>query len=514
MHERLSNQNAMLEEPDRRSLWTKIHIIALVGFLIRLILVFVSDQINYPDEIFQYLEQAHRLEFGYGVIPWEYRYGIRSWILPGLFFGLLHILHALHLDDPNSYIPIIKILLCILSISLIYSSYFIVRNIASENAGRLASLLMCFWYELIYYSSKPTPEVLSAYLLIFSIVFVVVRPTRKNAVLFGFLSALSLILRFQYLPAVFILMILAIFRWDKKDLLIGGIVFVSTIAFAGYIDYLTWGSFFASYYNSYLYNSIYKVSELFGVQSHFHYIIVLARSSIGLFLIFGFLSLLPSKINKTWLLLLCILAIILPHSLIPHKEYRFIFAAIPLFLMLMAIIISDFMPQIKRWKHAHKKILLYFLSSLICLQIANALFLKIPFPGRAYSSIIGRSDNLSAFLFLHKEPDLVAVSNDYSEWYQTGGYYYLHRNVPIYYPDHLKTIQPDSYKLYVSHIMCNRNHGPIPNFRTVFRSGDLEIRKVVSPPDQYIHIDVDTVNILQSGVDGNLPKPTFTPRLN
>lgn len=514
MNKRLNNQNVILEEPDQKSFWAKIHIIALVGFLIRLILVFTSDYIIHPDEIFQYLEQAHRLEFDYGIIPWEYRYGIRSWILPGLLFGLLHTLHAMHLDNPNFYIPIIKMFFCILSISLVYSSYFIVRNIASEDAGRLASLFTCFWYELIYFSSKPTPEVLSAYLLIFSIVFLVVRPTRKNAVLFSFFSALSLILRFQYLPVVFVLMILGIFRWNKKDFLICGIVFIFTVAFAGYIDYLTWGSFFASYYNNYLYNAIYKVSDLFGAESRFYYIKSLISSSKGLFLIFGFLSLLLSKINKTWLLLLCILATIVPHSLIAHKEHRFIFAAIPLFLMLIAIITSDFISQLKHWKYAHKKIILYSLVSLVCLQTINALFLKIPLPGRAYSSTISKSAILSAYLFLYKESDLVAVSNAYSDWSLTGGYYYLHRNVPIYYPDNLKMIQPDTYKLYVSHIICNHNDRPIPDFKTVFRSGDLEIRKVVSPPDQYRDLGIDTVNVLQQGVDGHLPKPTFTPRLN
>ena len=33
---------------------------------------------EYPDEIFQVLEQAHRLAFGNGIIPWEFAEGIRS----------------------------------------------------------------------------------------------------------------------------------------------------------------------------------------------------------------------------------------------------------------------------------------------------------------------------------------------------------------------------------------------------------------------------------------------------
>ena len=37
---------------------------------------------HHPDETIQYLEQAHRIVFGYGVVPWEFRYFIRSWLIP------------------------------------------------------------------------------------------------------------------------------------------------------------------------------------------------------------------------------------------------------------------------------------------------------------------------------------------------------------------------------------------------------------------------------------------------
>ena len=30
----------------------------------------------------QYLEQAHRLVFGAGMVPWEYEQGVRPWVFP------------------------------------------------------------------------------------------------------------------------------------------------------------------------------------------------------------------------------------------------------------------------------------------------------------------------------------------------------------------------------------------------------------------------------------------------
>ena len=46
------------------------------------ILAFNAYSAHAPDEIIQYLEQAHRIVFGYGVVPWEFREFIRSWLIP------------------------------------------------------------------------------------------------------------------------------------------------------------------------------------------------------------------------------------------------------------------------------------------------------------------------------------------------------------------------------------------------------------------------------------------------
>jgi len=43
----------------------------------------------WADEIFQTLEQGHRLAFGYGLVPWEFRVGARSWLLPGVIAGVM-----------------------------------------------------------------------------------------------------------------------------------------------------------------------------------------------------------------------------------------------------------------------------------------------------------------------------------------------------------------------------------------------------------------------------------------
>ncbi|MGB7949351.1 MAG: mannosyltransferase, partial [Candidatus Binatia bacterium] len=145
--------------------WINIHLLALAALVARLVVIFVHDRVYHPDEIFQYLEQAHRLTFGYGYIPWEYRYGTRSWILPGFISGLLFVCRIFGVDDPAVYTTVVKVVFCILSVSLIYSVYIFAREIGGEAAGKLAAIFTCFWYELVYFAHKPLPELLSTYLI-------------------------------------------------------------------------------------------------------------------------------------------------------------------------------------------------------------------------------------------------------------------------------------------------------------------------------------------------------------
>ncbi|HEV8028995.1 MAG TPA: hypothetical protein VGP50_16295, partial [Stellaceae bacterium] len=51
--------------------------LCLLGFLLRLVPVLFYPSLNFPDEIFQTAEPAHRLVFGSGLVPWEFAYGVR-----------------------------------------------------------------------------------------------------------------------------------------------------------------------------------------------------------------------------------------------------------------------------------------------------------------------------------------------------------------------------------------------------------------------------------------------------
>ena len=113
-----AKSNGTSQDTSGASLWGGLYVLLIAGFLVRTVFSLVSDNIHVPDELFQYLEQAHRLVFGYGLVPWEFRFGVRSWITPGLISFWLYLLKAIHLDQPPIYIATIKIFFSFVSTSL------------------------------------------------------------------------------------------------------------------------------------------------------------------------------------------------------------------------------------------------------------------------------------------------------------------------------------------------------------------------------------------------------------
>src|SRR5436190_4398262 len=77
-----------------------------LGFLLSwLPLALAPPIIPNPDELFQGLEAGHRLVFGFGMVPWEFDYGARSWAL-GYLAAIPMSLARLLGQGPGFYLPL------------------------------------------------------------------------------------------------------------------------------------------------------------------------------------------------------------------------------------------------------------------------------------------------------------------------------------------------------------------------------------------------------------------------
>ncbi len=490
--------------------WNGIYLLAAIGFLLRVAFSLASDNIHHQDELFQYLEQAHRLVFGYGYIPWEFRFGVRSWITPFLVSLPLFLLKTLHLDSPAIYIPAVKIFFSLLSTSLIFSTYSIGRNLASETAGRLAAFFCCFWYELIFFAPRPLTDVISGYLLVAAIACSLPKIGNRKPILFGLLIGFSIAIRFHIAPAAAVLVLFVLTRWTKKELLRAGFAFLFVVFTAGFLDYIMWGRFFVSYYNYYLYNIFHGAVYLFG-QHHFtRHFAALVICSAGILAVFGLLSF--ARIRKVWLPFLCASAILLVHLFIARKQYRFVFAVIPLLLTTGAVVLSDLASN----KISPSKRKLFYCASILVFLFVSILGIlnKLPFEQKIYQGtpLYFHANALKAYRFLSGETGVAAVLEAFtSRKTSTGGYYYLHRDVPVYFPEHI-SIEDGKLTEYVSHVICRSDTKNLPGFRSIATFGKIDIRKQTSPPLQYKRLNHYSRNILMPGIDDKY-KPAVQPRL-
>ena len=172
---------------------------------------------------------------------------------------------------------------------------------------------------------------------------------------------------------------------------------------------------------------------------------------IGLFvvltilLIFGLLWLL--SVRRAPLPALMAIAIIGAHSLLGHKEYRFIFPAIPLLLIGVAIGAASIVERVRAARQRT------WTATAIALLLAASTYAGLDFHRQKTPTGLGDQRTatsywtafgapLAAMRELSQRDDVRGLAIDGIEWQFCGGYSWLHHDVPIYFVDHPRTPQP------------------------------------------------------------------------
>lgn len=474
----------------RERAWPMLHVVAAVALSLRLAVAWWSESISHPDHIFQYLEQAHRLVYGYGFVPWEFRFGVRNWLLPGALAALLEALRAVGLDQPTVYIPVLKSVFAALSVSVVYACYAIGRNLFSEDTGRAAAVLVAIWHEMLYHAVLPTPEVLGAYAIVGALALTT--GEGRRAIPVGLLLGISVALRLQYAVPAAALWIFVIIFWGWRSALSVAVSGAAVFAFAGMLDAWSWGIPFVSYYNSVAYNILYGVSDIFGRHHPLQYFYWLIRASLGLHAIAGVYGLLVWK--RSWPILVTIICVLGPHVFVGHKEYRFVFLAVPLLLVLLAALIvsglSRLPPGRAKW-----------LVTITVIGFVSTL-------GGILGGVMKQDGRLLAMLDISRRSDVVAVIDLTDGWWTSGGFYYLHHNVPYYFGTGGRPLT--ELRLLGSHVISPASKAAPPGFRISARYGDVVVLEQVSPPAAYLPLKDDR-EPPQPRVDDTFT-PTVRPR--
>ena len=236
--------------PDERP-WKYLLPVLALAFAARAGIALSGDFVLHPDEIMQYLEPAHRLVFGNGAAFWEYVFGARSWLVPGLVAGVLTLFDAVGLGEPAWYVGGVKLLFCTISLLVPAGMYSFARGHFGEAAARAALLAGAFWYELAGFAHKPMTEFVATALLV-SLLALCVRPAPDRARVVGTMALLAVLvaaIRVQYAPlALFILGLFFLRTRKKLQLTLAASAFLAGV---GLFDAITWD---AGLFHSYIVN--------------------------------------------------------------------------------------------------------------------------------------------------------------------------------------------------------------------------------------------------------------------
>jgi GPI mannosyltransferase 3 len=299
-----------------------------LAFALRLASMTLTPNIEHPDEVFQVLEPAHRLVFGSGVVPWEFKLGIRSWLFPGVVAGLMSLVGRVS-DDPTTIMTAVGLLMILSSLLVVYCATMWGYWARGLPGATCCGLVTATWFDLIYFAPHSLTEVLAAHFLVLGMYLGI--PGRRveswwqlfwSGVCLGF----AFVLRFHIGPAIAVVSIFIAGREARSrwlPLSLGG---AAVITGAGVLDAVTWSTPFQSISLNLYVNMIDHVSAEFGVQPMYLYIGALAVYWSGAFLLIIGTALLGAR--RLPAALAAFVAIVFSMSLIPHKEYRFIYPAL------------------------------------------------------------------------------------------------------------------------------------------------------------------------------------------
>lgn len=410
--------------------WLGRHALALIialALALRLALIAVPA-FHHPDEIFQYLEPAHRLVTGYGIVTWEWREGIRGWFLPVLLAGPMAISDWLW-PGSAAYLPIIRGLLALASLSIVLSAYAI-GNAISRFHGLVAAFVAAVWFELVYFSGHTLSEPISYALLLpaAAILWRAETASRKALVVAGFLLGIAVVIRFQHLPAIAILVALTCkvrFREVWLPVAIGGAL---ALALGGVVDLAFGVAPYSWAFRNFATNALEGRSEAFGVSNPLYYpgfalIYLWQSASIPI------VALAAVAVRRYPALFVAALVNILVHSLIGHKEYRFILMSTSIVVLFFSLGLADVLEYIGG-RNARRQRTVLVAGALVWVV---ALSVSLSAGERFRYEWMSRRPSLLAMQSVNRIEALCGLGLVQMRFFDSGGYTYLDRRIPIHW---------------------------------------------------------------------------------
>ncbi|HEY1588527.1 MAG TPA: hypothetical protein VGG00_02245, partial [Rhodanobacter sp.] len=355
--------------------------------------------------------------------------GARSWLLPGVIAGVMRLTSVVS-TDPMLYVRATRTLCIVLSLSVVYVGYQLGLRLDSRRGAIVTGLICAIWFELIYFAPVVLSEVVATHCAIVAVwlgetVGEDARRDKWRRVVAGGLFGLAMLLRMQYAPALLAAALwqyrLDVRRWGWVAL--GGLVVA--VPLGGVLDTLTWGMPFQSLWLNLARNSTQGLASSWSTQPWSYYL-EFEWATWQLAVPLAIVGVLGAWRAPAFALMA--LVVFVTHSLVPHKEYRFIYLA----LAYAPIFVGLGITTVVRWIEQHRS------ASVARAWLAALLTFAAGASGYAgtHGILAARFHWLRAdvevFLAAHGRSDLCGLGVKGLPKFATGGYTYLNRDVPLY----------------------------------------------------------------------------------
>lgn len=456
-------------------LWLVVIAVAAGGGM-RAVAAVLNRGIYWPDEIYQTLEPAHWLVFGYGLHPWEYIQGARGWALPGAVALIFKASQLAGLGQAGAYLALVRTAFAVVGVLTVLATYRLARRLGASTLAAAAGTAVCaLWAPMVYFAPRAMAETASALPVVVGLSLALPPDaSRRSRLLGSALLGLAVLLRLH--SALFCLALLAIWiaRRDLKASIDVALVLLASAVVLGFVDWVTWGGWFQSAI-VYLRFSLSGGSEAWGRQPIGYYFTTL----IGLPGLVAFLLLPLALLGgvRSRALIAVTAIFLLAHSVVPHKELRFIVPAIPPLCALAALGLE----QIRR---TMSQTIVLAAGALL---LAASVFSAVTIPQLTFRDLGAYLDSRpqasawddsapvnSLILAAGRQADLCGLRIYGPSLPWTGGYSYLNRRVPLYAIDKPPP-GPGPYNYAIV-------QGPVPPAAAVEASGRWTLVKTAAGP--------------------------------
>lgn|GEM_PF-1451831 len=432
------------------------------------------------DEIFQTIEVGHRITFGRGFLAWEWREGVRSYIMPAFFALLYRFFDVVGVRDPLLLAVCIKSFLAVLHAVGWAFLFPLLSFIVSPSRAFTVALFSALLYGGAFISVRTLGESVSIPFLIISLFFAqaaIERNISKSACLAGLFAGVAFAFRFQAIFFVMGIFAVLFIASPRRYLMTASfsVVLLIVVFLVGFVDYFTWGRFFQSLFKYVDYNLFQNGASRFGEESWDFYLAAFTHLFPPALLVPTIGAVIAGLFSRRLAVIVVPLLIYtIVHVLVPHKEVRFLFPSYVLFGVLVLF----------AWEHLSRLAApQYEAFASLVLTFLAFLFTVPAYAGGsswAQSHPLNNAENMEPSFALGRLPDIekgvvLNLQVDFS-----GGHAYFHAPAEIVYVRGIRRSEE---------VLAQEIFTPRSGIYFAVRKGD---RSLLAPYEQYIEHVTET----------------------